>query len=285
MKHLMIGLCATLLATTSSFAADFYQAEPAPFIDAPEITVTEASGWYLRGDVGYSFNDLRGAHFYQGNNVSNGLTDFHTAKLKNQFMGGVGVGYQINNHLRTDLTFDYMGGAKFKGSTKGTCFAGGSSAVPCTSSDQATLRAFSLMANAYVDLATFGRFTPYIGAGIGGAHVNWGKLKNTSCSDANPANCDPTEWHGGKSGMRFSYALMAGASIDVTCNLKADVGYRMRYIHKGDMFGYANNGGPGRDKGLYSHEARVGARYVFNGCDTAQLSEPVDIPLQPAVYK
>lgn len=282
MKHLMIGLCATLLATTSVYAADFYQPEPAPFIDAPEITVSEANGWYLRGDVGYSFNKLRGADFYQGNSTAT-TTDFHTAKLGNAFSGGVGVGYQVNNYLRTDLTFDYMGGAKFKGSTKGGC--GNAAFSPCTSTDISKMRAFALMANAYVDLGTYGRFTPYVGAGIGGAHVKWDKLKNTSCSDANRANCDPTTEHGGKGSWRFSYALMAGASIDVTCNLKADVGYRMRYINKGDMFGYANNGGPGRDKGLYSHEARIGGRYVFNGCETAQYSEPVEIPMQPAVYK
>ena len=284
MKHLLVGLCASLLATTSSFAADLYQAEPAPFIEAPELTVKEASGWYLRGDVSRSFNQLRGAHFYQGGGTSGGLTDFHTAKLGNAYTGGVGIGYQINNHLRTDLTFDYMGGAKFRGSTKGFCGTGGGS-VACTSTDYATMRAFGLMANAYVDLATYGRFTPYVGAGIGGAYVDWGKLKNTSCSNSNPTNCDPTTEHGGKGGWRFSYALMAGASIDINCHLKADVGYRMRYIHKGDMFGYANSGGPGKDKGLYAHEARVGARYNFNGCDTAMLSEPVDIPLQPLVYK
>jgi opacity protein-like surface antigen len=279
MKHIMIGLCATLLATTSSFAADFYQPEPAPFIDAPEIQVKEASGWYLRGDVGYSLNKLRGAHYYQGASTSSGMTDFHRAKLGNEYMGGVGVGYQVNNYLRTDLTFDYMSGAKFKGSTKGYCGLG-SGTVACTSSDYTSMRAFALMANAYVDLGTYGRFTPYVGAGIGGAHVNWKNLKNTSCPDAG-GTCDPTTWHGGKGNWRFSYALMAGATIDINCHLKADVGYRMRYINGGNMFGYANNGGPGRDKGLYSHEARVGARYNFNGCDTALLSEPVDIPVQP----
>lgn len=282
MKHILIGLCATLLASTSSFAADAYQPEPITLIEAPEIQVSEASGWYLRGDVGYSLNKLRGAEFYQGGSTINGMTDFHTAKLGNAFMGGVGVGYQVNNMLRTDLTFDYMGSAKFKGSTKGGCGV----ATACTSTDYASMKAFALMANAYVDLATYGRFTPYIGAGIGGAYVKWGNLKNTSCDDLDPADCDPTYIHRGKGGWRFSYALMAGASIDVTCNLKADVGYRMRYINGGDMFGYVNNGGgPGRDKGLYSHEARVGARYNFNGCDTAQLMEPADIPLQPAVYK
>lgn len=283
MKHILLGLCATLLASTSSFAADAYQPEPITLIEAPEIQVSEASGWYLRGDVGYSLNKLRGVEFYQGGSSAD-LKDFHTAKLGNAFMGGVGVGYQVNNMLRTDLTFDYMGSAKFKGSTKGDGASSGACQNPCTSSDYASMKAFALMANAYVDLATYGRFTPYIGAGIGGAYVNWGNLSNTSCPDAGGA-CDATVIHRGKGGWRFSYALMAGASIDVTCNLKADVGYRMRYINGGDMFGFASNGGPGRDKGLYSHEARVGARYNFNGCDTAQLMEPADIPLQPAVYK
>jgi hypothetical protein len=32
--------------------------------------------------------------------------------------------------------------------------------------------------------------------------------------------------------------LMAGASIDVTCNVKADVGYRFLHVGGGDMFGY-----------------------------------------------
>ncbi len=52
---------------------------------------------------------------------------------------------------------------------------------------------------------------------------------------------------------------MAGTSIDLSCNLKADVGYRFRHVEGGDMFGYAENGGPGYDKGLNLHEARIGA--------------------------
>jgi opacity protein-like surface antigen len=75
---------------------------------------------------------------------------------------------------------------------------------------------------------------------------------------------------------------MAGTSIDITCNLKADIGYRYRYIVGGDMFGYNENGGPGRDKGISSHEARIGARYNFGGCSTPPAYEPEPAPL---VYK
>jgi opacity protein-like surface antigen len=281
MKKSLIGMLAVLMTGTGAFAADLYQpAEPAPYVDAPEIEVREASGWYLRGDVGYSFNKLRGAEFFQGGTAL-GLTDFRTSKLDDAFMGGVGVGYQINNYLRTDLTFDYMGKADFRGSTRGSCGVAGD----CISTDIASLRAYSLMANAYVDFGTYGRITPYAGAGIGGSYVKWGNLKNTSCEVGDPTNCDTTTEHGGKGSWRFAYALMAGASIDVTCNVKADVGYRFRHITKGDMFGFANGSGPGKDKGLYSHEVRVGGRYVFGGCETAQYMEPAPIPVEPAVYK
>ncbi|EGL66680.1 outer surface protein [Agrobacterium sp. ATCC 31749] len=281
MKNALAGFLAVLLTGTSAVGADLYQAEPAPaYVDAPEVTVTQASGWYLRGDVGYSFNKLRGAHYYQGG-PGGYLQDFETAKIKDSYNIGAGVGYQFNNYFRSDVTFDYMGKSDFRGSTRGYCGNG----AECVSTDLSSLRAYTLMANAYVDLGTYGRVTPYVGGGVGASYVKWDKLRNTSCATDGSGYCDETTEHGGRGKWRFAYALMAGASIDVTCNLKADIGYRYRHINKGDMFAYENNGGPGRDKGLYSHEVRLGGRYVFNGCDTAQYMPPADIPLQPAVYK
>ncbi|MGF0539365.1 outer membrane protein [Agrobacterium sp. ES01] len=275
MKMSLFGAAAVLFASTSAFAADVYQPEPAPFIDAPEVTVSEASGWYLRGDLGYSFNDLRGAEYFQGSNSN--LVDFGSAKLKNGYTVGAGVGYQMNNYLRGDLTFDYMTKSDFRGSTNGECGAG---PVACTSSDYSSLTAYTLMANAYVDLGTYGYFTPYVGGGLGGSYVKWKNLNNTACPDAGGA-CDDTVTHGGRGNWRFAYQLMAGASVDLTCNVKADVGYRFRHTLAGGMFGYAENGGPGRDKGFYSHEIHAGARYSFGGCD-----QPVYTPEpEPLVYK
>ncbi len=276
MKTSLLAAAAVLLvSTTATYAADLYQPEPAPIMEAPEVTVAEASGWYLRGDVGYSFNHLRGAEYYQGSNAN--LVDFEDAELKDAFSVGAGVGYQINNYLRTDLTFDYMFKSDFDGSTIGSC--GVSSA--CTSSDVSAMRAYTLMANAYVDLGSYGLFTPYVGGGIGGSYVKWDKLRNTSCAD-DGSGCDDTVEHGGKGEWRFAYQLMAGASIDLTCNVKADVGYRFRHTLGGDMFGYQLNGGPGYDKGFYSHEIRAGARYVFGACEQPVAYEP---PPQPIVYK
>ena len=143
------------------------------------------------------------------------------------------------------------------------------------------MRAYSLMANAYVDLGTYGSVTPYVGAGIGGTYVKWSNLRNTICDDPYATGCYGSE-HGGEKSWRFTYALMAGATIDLTCALKADVGYRFRHVTGGEMFGYVENGGPGRDKGFYSHEARVGARYLLGGCDTPVSYEP---PIEPIVYK
>jgi len=283
MRKVLSGVVAVLLTGTSGYAADLYQPQ---VIEAPvqEAAIVETGGWYLRGDAGWSYNKMRGAHYFQGSNDLD--TDFDTAKLKNGFTIGGGVGYQINSHLRTDVTLDYMFKSKFHGSTSGGGggFGGGACAVACTSTDVASLTALSLLANAYVDIGTYGSFTPYVGAGIGGTYVKWNDLENTSCPDGGGA-CDDTYVHGGRKSWRFTYALMAGAAIDVTCNLKADVGYRFRHVTKGDMFGYNEGGGPGYDKGFYSHEARAGLRYSFNGCETASYIPPAEIPIEQPVYK
>jgi opacity protein-like surface antigen len=268
---------AFLLTTTVAYSADVYQPQPEASQDTPEVTVQESTGWYLRGDVGYSFNKLRGAKFFQGGS-SKSETDFRSTDIDDSFTFGGGVGYQINNYLRSDVTFDYLTKSDFEGSTSGSCGV----AADCISKDRASMRAYSLLANVYVDLGTYAYFTPYVGAGIGATYVKWDKLRNTSCATGNPALCDDSVEHGGKGSWRATGALMAGATIDVTCNVKADVGYRFRYVDGGDMFGYASNGGPGRDKGFYSHEARLGARYVFGGCATPVAYEPEPAPL---VYK
>jgi opacity protein-like surface antigen len=283
MRRTLSGAFALMLAAGVSQAADVAQPEMDPMLmNAPEVTVQEAAtGWYLRGDAGYAFKDLKGAEFYQGGSSAS-KTDFSSTDLKDSFLLGAGVGYQINSALRTDLTFDYLSKSKFEGSTRGSGAAFGACVGPCTSSDISHMRAYSLLANAYVDLGTFGYVTPYVGGGLGGTYVKWDKLRNTSCAD-DGSGCDSTVEHGGKGNWRFTYALMAGATIDVTCNLKADVGYRYRHVEGGDMFGFASNGGPGSDKGFDVHEARVGARYLFGSC--AQPTVQEEVPPQPLIYK
>nr|WP_316655601.1 porin family protein [uncultured Gellertiella sp.] len=280
MKNLLLGAFALLAINSAALGADLYQ--PADPVPVAPVQSVDSSGWYLRGDAAYNYNKSRGAWFFQG---SNGLeSDFTTAGLRNSFSIGGGVGYQVNSYLRADVTADYMFNGDFRGSTHGGGAAFGACVVSCTSTDLASMTALSLLANAYVDIGTWGSITPYVGAGLGGTYVKWGDLENTSCDDSNSANCDVTEHHGGNGNWRFTYALMAGASVDVTCNLKADIGYRYRHVEGGRMFDYKANGGPGYDRGFGSHEGRLGLRYVFSGCDQQAYIPPVEVPTAP-VYK
>ncbi|MEQ8306319.1 MAG: porin family protein [Hoeflea sp.] len=280
MKTILLAGAAMVIGSVGTATAADVLLPPvveAPYVEAP-APVEAASGWYLRGDVGYASHSLDTPFFFQGSNAS--YVPFATSELRSSYSVGVGVGYQVNSYLRTDVTVDYFSDADFRGSTRGGCGV----AVACTSRDLSFVNGLSLLANAYVDFYKHGRFTLYGGAGLGGTHVDWGGLGNTSCSDANPALCDPTVTHGGHASWRFTYALMAGASVDITCNLKADIGYRYRRVAGGKMFGYALNGGPGYDEGFASHEARGGLRYSFGGCAQEEVYiEPA--PILPPVYK
>lgn len=268
-------------------AADF----PAPYVEAPvyEAPVSQpvaaAGGWYLRGDAGYSWNKMKGADFWQGVTGTAGWAPFTSGTLRGSYTIGAGVGYQATRYLRGDLTVDYFSKANFRGSTSGV--QGGAN---FTSTDSSSVSGFGLLANAYVDFYKTGRYTFYAGGGLGGTRVKWDHLSNTSCPDAGGA-CNQTVFHDGRSSWRFTYALMAGASVDVTCNLKADVGYRYRRVSGGEMFGFprapaagARAGTQVYDRGFNSHEVRGGLRYGFGGCAEQEVYiEPA--PIMPAVYK
>lgn len=280
-----------LLAVVSvpAFAADIFEPQVIEAAPPPPVVyeqpVAESGGWYIRGDLGYSRSDFRGGDWVTPGTPA-GSNSFTSGKLKGAWTGGVGVGYQITSHLRTDLTLDYLGKSNFRGSSRGACTV----AADCISTDTSSFSAWGLLANAYVDIGTWHGITPYVGAGIGGAHIKWDTLANTACDATDPTSCDPTEYHGGKKSWRFSYALMAGASYCLTDKLKLDAGYRFRRIEGGGMFGLAaapGVTGPGYDKGFNVHEGRAGLRYQFGGrtgCEKEQIAyipEPVD----PPIYK
>ena len=285
MKHAALNLAAStaILLTMGAAAQAADLGEPMviepPVYHAPEAVPSTVGGWYIRGDIGYRFNTFRGADYM----TATGYDGFLDGDLKGSYSIGGGVGYHINHYLRTDLTLDYDFKTDFTGSTTGTCTELGTGAtVACTSTDTSGYKAWTLLANAYVDLGTYGRVTPYVGAGIGGAHVTWHNLTNSI-----GAGYDQTGdyVHEGASNWRFAYALMAGASVDITCNVAADVGYRYKHINGNQMFGYeaVSDTGIGNDRGIKSHEVRAGLRYKLGGCKTP-APEPVVYHPQP-VFK
>lgn len=277
---------AVVLVSTHVWAADTIThipvAEPVPEYEirgSHEVAANSWEGFYVRGDVGYNWTDLKGINYTLYGFAGDSGT-FDTYELDNSWTLGGGVGYQINRYLRTDVTLDYMFDADFEGSTSGTCGFG--PLVPCVSTDISSMSAYTLLANAYVDFWAYGNFSAYVGAGIGGTYVKWNDLENTACTAANPNLCDPTITHGGNSEWRFSGALMAGGAYHFRCDFAADVGYRYRYVSGGQMFGYSTGGGPGYDEAFHVHEARAGLRY-YPGRDCSP--PPVIPPYEPPIYK
>ncbi|TIU62383.1 MAG: porin family protein, partial [Mesorhizobium sp.] len=207
-------------------------------------------GWYIRGDIDYHWSNLDSID-YITYGPPPGTNDFDFGDLKGGFSLGAGVGYKINDYLRTDLTADYWFKSDFNGQT---------SDLITTSTEESSMSALLLLANAYVDIGTWNGVTPYVGAGIGGAHVKWDTVHDPNTTETNP----------GSSNWRFAYALMAGASYCLTDKVILDAGYRFTHIEGGRMFEFdTTSSGPGFDHGINTHEVRGGLRYQFggnNGC-------------------
>ena len=123
--------------------------EPAPppvYRAAPSF-----GGWYIRGDLDYHWADFRGADYITYGVTCCGAPDpgsnsFDFGDLDGAFSLGAGVGYQITNYLRTDLTADYWFDSDFNGQT--------SDARQRLDVDTSSWSTWLLLANAYADLGT-----------------------------------------------------------------------------------------------------------------------------------
>jgi opacity protein-like surface antigen len=274
------------LAVASSIAALTIIAAPAQAADldeiiyAKELPVTKSveigSGWYLRGDLGYSTKTGKPATNYSvfsaGPPASYTATPFSSSSLNSDWSGSLGVGYSFTDYLRTDLSFDYSRG-RFAGTTSSTTACTGLATGQCASVDSQNFEQYGFLANAYVDLGTIVGFTPYLGAGAGITHVSWKTYTNDlSCVSVAGNACGavaPTDRsRSGMDSWRFTYALMAGVSYDLSKNLKLDMGYKYSKINGGNQAGFdattALAGARGTqvsDNGFEKHEVRLGLRY------------------------
>jgi len=241
-----------------------------PVVQAPEIITQPAGGWYLRGDITYDVNRLDNPTYSVPGAPGTEVT-FTSAEASDSFDIGLGIGYQINENFRVDLTGEYVFSSDFTGSTAGFCDAAALAAgdLNCASVDTSSFTVFKLLANAYVDLGNFNGFTPYVGAGIGGAYVSWDALSNTNTCTVTaigtpcPAGFPTTDVHGGTESWRFAWALHTGFSYDMTSNMKLDLGYTYSAISGGDMFQWLapGTGTQGYDQGIDTHVFRAGIRY------------------------
>lgn len=253
-------------AMTGAAAADLLP--PPPIVEAPEVVTKSGTGWYLRGDISYDFQKVDGYHYTP---ATNSVTDFARAELDDSYNIGLGIGYQISQNFRADLTLDYVFSAHMDGSscTTGGAFACSGGTQPGPFYDRTDMSRLDLLANAYYDIGTFGKFTPYVGAGIGGSYVKYDNLNNTNVPSGGTINDN----HEGQSTWRFAYALHAGAAVSLSSNLKLDLGYSYKHIEGGASHAFSDAqiaavpGLAGRDfiydKGIEDHVIRAGLRYQF----------------------
>ncbi len=226
-KIVVLAGTALMLSGPAVMAADYPTLPPPETVEIAPVSFT--SGWYIRGDFGYRFQDVGSA-----NDVG---TIYPNTSLEYAYMGGAGFGYKWQ-WLRVDATGDYGGRSNLDGSTA----SGGQSF-------NAKIETYSIMLNAYADLGTWWGFTPYIGGGFGGARVGeyW---YNTSPSQ--PALVPPAHtWN-------FAWAAMAGFSYALSDNLLLDVGYR--HIDMGQVRGGLDANQVFIDD-LTGDEIRIGLRY------------------------
>jgi opacity protein-like surface antigen len=178
------------MCVSAAKAADMPFMSPLPAPPPLDQPVEFGTGWYLRGDVGYSNMPVPVV-----------VADFvNNLGRSGAVSGGLGFGYQYNNWVRTDFEIDravfrpsaaqapiwcpsgkvmYSGASSISVSSSSSSSSGSGTPVgylydpneTCTPDLTAHLNRTTPMFNAYIDLGNWWGFTPYVGAGIGASYL------------------------------------------------------------------------------------------------------------------
>jgi opacity protein-like surface antigen len=269
-----VALFATA-AHTGARAADL----PLPPLAPPPIEeYAVSSGWYLRGDIGMTNQNFKGLHqrLYDVPGTSVQANDMG---WDSSMLFGLGVGYKFNDWLRFDVTGEYRGKANFHGSDS-VSFNGGVGVDNYSGSKSEWVA----LANAYVDLGTWYNFTPYIGAGVGAANIRMIGFRDDGFTYKSGVLANSTVYAADADKWNFAWAVHAGITYKVTQSMSIDFGYR--YLDMGNATtgatrafdGSFTNGGPFTFNHVYSHDLKLGIRWMLEPPMPAQ-------PMMPLIRK
>ena len=260
------------LASTATNAADL----GVPIMPQP----IEVSGWYLRGDIGFSnqnVGSLFNATYSNYTTVTSVDKGFDAAPLF-----GLGIGYAFNHWLRFDVTGEYRGAANFHGFDIGTISPG----VFADDRFTASKSEWTFLFNGYVDLGTWYNFTPFIGAGVGFSRntiSNFGDFSVCVNSSSCVLNGGSDAFGGTASTWNFAWALHAGLAYQLSQNVTLELAYRYIDLGKarsGDLVafdGTNNIYNPMEFNHLTSNDVKLGLRFNFGG-DDFYRPRPVYVP-------
>ena len=199
----------------------------------PAGQVTEyASGWYLRGDIGFRTDTKI------GDMVSTYTLPTNT-DIREVATFGAGGGYKAG-WFRADVTIDYAGKAKFAGD----------GALPDAFSGK--IESWTALANVYIDLGNWNGVTPYVGVGAGA-------ITFRAYDYLSPAAHSDLDY---QSHTDFAWAYMAGVAWCFAPRWLVDFSYRR--LDMGDVTFNPLLANELKLKDLSANEFRVGLRYNFD---------------------
>lgn len=222
----LFALLASVLAASGLFRGPAHAADPQAHglgrtgdftLEIPEIEeASPLSGLYLRIDGG-------------GSRVGEGIATLGPS-YRNYSGGrgwtlGGGIGYRFLPQLRMDLTADYVSHNRVHEAV--------------------------YLANLYWDLATWGKVTPYVGAGFGAGIIS---LSYDAPVAAVPG-LDRDAW-------QPAWSLMAGVSWSLTPEVALNAGYRYLYLGS-PSFNTVSPLGTLSLSEIAEQQFRIGLRYTF----------------------
>lgn len=249
----------------------------------PTLASAQDSGVYIKAQAGYGI--VNDAEISLQSGSSNGIVG--DVAGEGNLAVALGLGYDFGNNWRIELD------ASTLYNDLGT--------IGGQPSSKASIHANTLMLNALYDFDDFGRWEPYVGAGIGVAEGNVSLLAQDFVNDLgnvpirNPACVSEVGVRVGRAcaindtDKNLAWNLIAGLGYSITDNLSWDTNYR--YVNMGDVdvegtFAQVNVPGVG---GLFNtaassvenvstHMLMTGFRYRF-GDSTPPA--PVYVPPPP----
>lgn len=195
---------------------------------APSLASAQDSGVYIKAQAGYGVVTDSNATASPGalNSIQGGVAGQGNLAL------GLGLGYDFGDNWRVELD--------------GSTLYNDLGTVGGQPNSEAKILANALMLNVLYDFSDFGRWEPYVGAGVGLARgevslsasdflndTGTVLVANPACvTNLNPAStaraCDASD-----SDTNFAWNLIAGLGYSITDNLTWDTNYR--YMDMGDF--------------------------------------------------
>ncbi|CAM5762563.1 outer surface protein [Labrys miyagiensis] len=246
MRRFALPLLAGLAAALPQTAARAGLLPPLPSLDQVNGLDNAQSGanWYLRGSAGVSLPGSPGLRPFAIPGAGTRGED-----LKTGWSAGGAFGYQWG-WLRTDVSLDYLAARDFSERFAGTC------GKACAGTLGGRFSAVPVLANVYYDIGTWKGLTPYLGAGLGAARLQWDDLKLAGqCIGPCPSASGRNAW-------RFTWQVGAGLSYAVTEKISVDADYRLLNLGEAGA-GSTAKGNIAADT-IWDNELRISLRYKLN---------------------